>query len=473
MADSNDETANAPPKPAETPGAKRAYATLDLKASEVVSKDKPATAQAKSQAAASSAARAAGRAELKTGAEQAKPDQQKFAARIGATIKSLGTGGRSNPFLSHLAAGAAGALVVFIAGSLVSTGRAPQSVLVRDLDKRVVDMEGALGVRPGDTISLRGRVEGIGRTVGALTDTQAKLANDTKSLEARLKDGGGVPPDILARLAKAEENIAFWSTAPPATNGTDAGEATRSFMARFDRELAAIRSEAARATQGVETLSSDTTLRLKAAARSSDVAALTARLVVLEQELQEFLKSDADRTANASRVVLSLELGNLKRAMDRGEGYVAELAAVKKAANATLNLAPLERYARDGVAPAADLIKSFRKAANAMVDAEAEPPGATLFDRLITGARSIVRVRKAGHSPEDSSAEAIAARMEAALKDGHLTEVIAEGRKLPPKAALAAEDWLKQVEARQTVDQALLAIEAAIKTSLAGTEPQR
>ena len=41
-----------------------------------------------------------------------------------------------------------------------------------------------------------------------------------------------------------------------------------------------------------------------------------------------------------------------------------------------------------------------------------------------------------------------------------------QGKKLPPKAALAAEDWLKKVEARHAVDRSIADIEAALKSSL-------
>jgi hypothetical protein len=41
---------------------------------------------------------------------------------------------------------------------------------------------------------------------------------------------------------------------------------------------------------------------------------------------------------------------------------------------------------------------------------------------------------------------------------------------LPPKAALAAEDWLKKVEARHAVDRAIADIETALKSSL-GARP--
>ena len=126
--------------------------------------------------------------------------------------------------------------------------------------------------------------------------------------------------------------------------------------------------------------------------------------------MQTFLKSEADRTAsanaNATQMLLALELANLKRAIDRGEAYAEELAAAKKVGGVTLNFAPLERYMQEGAPAPPELAKSFRKVANAMLDAEAEPPDATLVDRLLSGARSIVRVRKAGHAADDTSLEA-------------------------------------------------------------------
>jgi hypothetical protein len=161
-----------------------------------------------------------------------------------------------------------------------------------------------------------------------------------------------------------------------------------------------------------------------------------------------------------------LELASLKRAIDRGERYADELAQAKKVAG-PLNFTVLERYKLEGVPTPTELGKSFPKAANAMLDAEAERADATLVDRLLAGARSIVRVRKAGHAPDDASAEAVVGRMEAALKEGRLAEVLANAKTLPPKAALAGEDWVKKVEARLAVEQALAEVEAALKSSLA------
>ena len=90
-----------------------------------------------------------------------------------------------------------------------------------------------------------------------------------------------------------------------------------------------------------------------------------------------------------------------------------------------------------------------------------------LFERLLSGAKSIVRIRKTGHPADEESLEATIARMETALKENRLGEVLAQAKRLPPKAALAGEDWLSRVEMRYTVEQALAETEAALKSSLA------
>jgi hypothetical protein len=176
--------------------------------------------------------------------------------------------------------------------------------------------------------------------------------------------------------------------------------------------------------------------------------------------------------------MLALELANLKRAIDRGEPFAAELERAKRVGGFVIDFTPLERYMLDGVPSLQELVQAFRKVANAMLDAEAEPADASLLDRLLAGARSIVRVRKAGHAADDTSLEAIIGRMEAALKEGRLPEVLAQAKKLPPKAALAGEDWIRKVEARAAVDKAMADVEVTLKASLgprrpAAPEPKR
>src|SRR5262249_9460579 len=145
---------------------------------------------------------------------------------------------------------------------------------------------------------------------------------------------------------------------------------------------------------------------LKGAASSEDLTPMKERLAALDKELKAFVQTEADRSANTTRVVLSLELSNLKRAIERGDSFAAELTAAKKVAGEQLNLSLFDRYAKEGLPPLSELTKSFRRLANAMLDAEAEPTDAPLLERLWSGARSIVRVRKSGQTADDGSLEA-------------------------------------------------------------------
>jgi hypothetical protein len=490
MANNKEEAGKGTPRPGDSPGGKRTYATIDLTASEVEGRAKPPPAAA-------SAASASAAAETRSDAKSAGPQPKSAGpahpgpeggARLAGGLASLGARMSSAPWLSHLAAGALGAIVVLIMAQLLTADRPPaQSQEVDALTRRIADLEGALGTRPG--AGLRARVEEMARSIGALGETQARLARETKAIDAKVGTTPGFPPELMARLAKLEEALGAAAAADPAAQSPqgavlsgrlaelekaarNATDLARSGIARFDGELAALRTDAGRLAQRLDTLKGEVEERLKGAAKAADVAPLSTSLTSLEREVQTFLKSEADRTANANanatQMLVALELANLKRAIDRGDSYAEELARAKKLGGFTLNFTALERYMNEGAATPQELAKSFRKVADAMLDAEAEPAGATLLDRLLAGARSIVRVRKSGHAADDTSLEAIIGRMESAIKDGRLAEVLANAKKLPPKAALAGEDWIKKVEARQAVEQAMAEVEAQLKSSLGG-----
>jgi hypothetical protein len=470
MANRKDETGKGPPRPGESAAGKRPYATLDLQATEIPGKDSTGAPKAD---AASAGAR---QTDASTAPRSGLADGLRGVAQRAAVLANRANSGS---FLSHMGAGALGALLVGIAGyQLVAKqpADARYAIDLHQLATRISDVEVALGTRTGDTSGLLSRTDELARAVRSLGDAQAQLANDTAALEGKIDTGastGGqsVPQDIAQRLAKLEQAL----SAQPATESSEAAKAA---LATLDRELASIRTEAGRLGQRLDTVAGDVDLRLKTFARAADLAPLQAKVTDVERQLQSVLSSEAERGANSTRALLSLELAGLKRVMDRGEPFTNELAAVKRAAGDKLDLKPLERYMRDGVPTTADIAKSFRKVSDAMLDAEAEPADATLMQRLLTSARSIVRVRKAGHSPDDTSVEAVVARMDAALKEGRLAEVLAQGRMLPPKAALAGEDWLRQVEARKVVDVATASLEDQLKASLAGgmagsKEPRR
>ncbi len=401
----------------------------------------------------------------------------------------------------------------------------------KELAQKVADLEGRLarvddlGRAVGQITETQGRLESqtkalegkVGETANQSADQRLSQMEETlKTLSAAAgQDGGRIPqlaaitgkladfeaslPNKLAELRKsvAEELEARLG------QSAEASEAARSATIRMDRELSAARTDLARLSQRAEAtkatddrieqalralqeeagairsalqgLKGDVDGQLKSVARSQDVTAaidpVNARIGKLEQSLQGVVKSEDDRKANAERIVLALELGNLKRAIDRGGSFAPELAEVSKVAGGKIDLAVLERYKDQGVPTLPDLTRDFRPVANSVIDAANVPAEASTLDRLLMSAKSVVRVRRTDHRPDDNSVEAVVGRMETALSDGRLTDAIAEARKIPAQALDPAEPWLAKLEARAAVDQAIASVEDQLKTSLSGKAP--
>mgnify|MGYP001327192556 CR=1 FL=1 len=321
---------------------------------------------------------------------------------------------------------------------------------------------------------------GAGGDVQQLAAVSGKISNVETSLAAQIAElRKSVPADVDQKLAAAEAATRslgreLSEVRTEQARVTQKADAAKADTDRISATTSAAKEEVARLSGVVGDLRSSVDSQLKSFAKPGDVAAavgpITSKLAELEQNLQTIASNEQTRRQNAERIVLSLELSNLKRALDRGQGqgYAAELEEVRKASQGKLDLAPLERFKDTGVATAAELKTEFRPLINAVIDADLEPADGSVIDRLLAGAKSVVRVRKVSHDADDTSTEAIVARMEQALNDGRLGDVLAQSKMLPQRARVPIEDWLIKVTARDTVDQAIATVDAQLKASLSG-----
>ena len=561
---------------ADAPGQKRPHATLDLKATEV--KSPPATSQSGSpgqkpaepaKAESKPSVPASGPAIKFPGQTQSTPaDKQSEPGKPPAAAKQADdkvpepawiparTSSGFGRTLSHLTAGVLGGVLALVGSSWLPPGLIPArpnpfADKAAVLEKRLGVLEQSKGAAPvapdvagklQETAARIAKLEAMAAAIGSLSDGQAKLQEQAKSLNEKMaKQGGDETAD--ARLAKLEDKLSTLAAAAgtdpekgripqlAAVTGriadlensfagqvaalrktipeevasrlaqiAEASEAARSGTQRIDRDVQALKTDAARIGQRVETQKADndrlgaalqavkedqakTTsaldgfkasveTQLKTLAKPADIASavspVSGKIAALEKNLDAVVKSEEERRTDAERVVISLELANLKRALDRGQGFSAELAGVRKAAGGKLDLAALDRYQNTGVPSLVELEREFRGLINPVIDAETEPVDASVVDRLVAGAKSVVRVRKINHNPDDRSAEAIVARMESSLKEGRLGEALDHAKGLAPKAAGRLTDWNAKAEARNAVERAIGAIEAQLKTSLSG-----
>jgi hypothetical protein len=480
MTDKTDETGKGPHGPGEAP--KRPYATIDLQATEIGAKPR-------SQAAAPDH----GKPQPKTAAlpppvpERLAGAWTALAGAVGVTWTWLLKVVRGDAFPSHAAAGVAGAALTLAVGGMLGVfARSSGERVAPDIAKRLATVEKALLQRPALPEEVAARLAAadarLDRVDERVEAAQARAAADTKALEGRIAS-----TDATERIAKIETALAALAPddKPGGTPLTErlasqladveklTGEASeaKAAGARAERELAALKSESVSLRQSVEALKGSVDARLKDAARAGDLAPVLAKLAAVERDLNAIKETEGDRVTSSRQVLLTLEIANLKRALERGDGYRSELDAVRKAAGGSADLSALDRYSQAGVPTLGALTQEFKRVANAAADAESERPDASVVERLMAGARSIVRLRKAHHDADDTSAEATLGRMESALKDGRVGEVLARGKRLPPKAALAAEDWLRKLEGRSAADRAVADLESALKASLAAQRP--
>lgn len=347
--------------------------------------------------------------------------------------------------------------------------------------EKLAKLEEQLSMIASSASSADGRVPQLAAITGKISDLETSLASQIASLRK------GLPADVEQRISATAEaseaaragtsrldrEVAQLRT--DQARGAQQAEGQKAIMDRLSAAVEAVKEESAQLSSVVGELRSSVDSQLKSMARPADVTAaigpVNTKIAEIEQNVQSVVKSEQSRKQDAERIVLALELSNLKRALDRGQGqgYAAELAEVRKASAGQLDLAPLEQFKDTGVASVAQLKSEFRPVMNAVIDADLEPADGSVIDRLLAGAKSVVRVRRVSLDEGDTSTEAIVARIEAALNDGRLGDVIAEAKTLPQRAQPPIEDWLAKVKARQSVDQAIATLDDRLKASLSGS----
>ena len=499
---------------------KRPHAMLDLKATEMKS------GGAKDTAAASASASSAASSEKSAAAP--KTDPQKPSAPIQRSPSAFT---RLVTHLTAGIVGGGvvlfgGDRLAQMIGAPTPGARVEQVAI--DLDKRLTALEAApksdaydlmqsaedrlakidtlattLETLRADQTKLAERAEGLAATVGG---TQGLAAIDTRiaSLEDQLKtistaasseSGGNRISDIAAvtsrisesesrfsvEVAKLRDGIAREIDSRLAvredTSKTDLARLSQSVeklkadQTRLEKSVQAAQEESGRVASSLGDIKSTIDNQSKTFAKSADVAAavgpVTGLISKIESNLDSVLQKEKERQSHTERIVTALELGNLKRAIESGEPFASEFHAVNAASGNRLDLKPLEPFKSTGVPSLTELRQDARPALLSALDIANIDPNASVWDRLMASATSVVRIRKIDADEGDTSVEATIARIEQALDDNRLAEVLAEARKLPPEASAKIAPWIEKIAARHSVDEAIANVENELKAALA------
>jgi hypothetical protein len=195
----------------------------------------------------------------------------------------------------------------------------------------------------------------------------------------------------------------------------------------------------------------------------ADLKALDDRLVKVESALAA-PKSEARVTAAvtaadrgaAAEAILAI---SLSERLNAGAPFAGEWGALARLEADGGELSALRPFADAGAPTLAALAASFAKIAPSVVAAATPPSGGGVMDRLLDHMRKLVRVRKLGEVAGDD-AEALAARVSAALARGDLAAALDAYHALPEAARRASQDWAQGAGARQAAAVAAEALRA-------------
>jgi hypothetical protein len=308
--------------------------------------------------------------------------------------------------------------------------------------------------RESGVSALDARLAGAERVVRELASRAPPAAADPKALDeltrrvAKLEatpsaSSPASDPALAARIAALEAEV-------------KAIAATLGSVGRRDEEVLAVARDArARADAGAAALA-ELTQKIPTAAERSELEALANRLTAVERS--EKAAESGDRA-----VRLALAATALNAAVERGNAFPAELAAVKALGADAKLVAALEPFAQSGIPSAAALARQLSELAPSLQGPEAREG---VLARLQVNAEKLVRIRRVDE-PAGSDAAAIVARAEAKASRGDIAGAVSELAQLPPDARAPAEAWIKSAQARSAAIDASRRLVAEAMSGLA------
>lgn len=369
--------------------------------------------------------------------DRPSPAEQPAGPTAGPDESAPGKGSAQHPSrqsprggFSALVAGLAGGVIALAgAGALQYAG-------VLGAPGKTTGSHGDIAALQSEVAALR-QSDGGGETMARLNDLSAaldKVRSDLQAVRKPVEAGNGAGgPDAAAfqalgdKVAGLENSVAALQRATPDPDSSRASVD----LGPVEAKLASLEAEARQAAE---------------AASGRD-----GRLSRLEQSMAQ-LSGKVEAQASQPKIALSIAASALKSALDRGAPFTSELDTFAAIAPDAPEVDVLRAYAEKGVPSRAEIAEGMDAAANAMV-AAARPAdeNAGVFERLLSSAESLVKVRPIG-AVEGPGVPETVARMEAAVKQGDYARALSEYDTLPETARAAGADYAAGLRARMEAE---------------------
>jgi hypothetical protein len=369
-------------------------------------------------------------------AEFGRAETREEAATMPETPAAAAPKARSSG-LSGLAAGILGGIVALAgAGGIQYAGVLPSPSAGGDGSAAVSGMQ-------ADIDSLKAQLAGAQAGSGG---------GDVEGLRQALGEQASRVDGLSATLDQVKADVAGLKSA---TESGGAGE--NAGLKALDAKIAGLEKAVAALGQG----------GTGAAASADDgrLGTIEKNLAALDQNVTA-LTGKVQAQASQPKVALAIAASALKTAVEGAGPFASEVEIFAAVAPNAPELAELRALAAKGVPSRAEIAAEAPAAAAAMIDAARSVDGnAGVFERLLSSAKTLVKVRPVG-PVEGTGVPETVARIEAAVKDGDLAKAVAEYETLPDGPKAAGRAFMEKVQARLDAEQLVeKATAAALKAA--------
>jgi len=380
-------------------------------------------------------------------------------------------------FTTHAAAGIFGGALVLAGiglGYVPLPQGSPQDTGPDDLaplQARIAKLEAAPDT-PDNSAKLQALETRLGELEGGTRDPSPELASlsarvdelesSLRAMAEAAKEGGSV-----ADAAAISQQI----NAAEARLDTKIEEAVAKAQAADKASIAALKQDVAGLDSKLNALAETERKQADAPQLAPKVAALDDRLGKIEATLPPLLEAVDKEAEDTKAATLAMAFANLRAAVDAGQPYAAELSTLAGLSPGRDDLGRLPDYEDQGIPTLRQLTVSFKAARDAMPSAPAAEDGDTIFDRLMSSAEGLVKVRRIDGTADGSTPGAVLARAEAKLDGGDLPAAVAEVASLQGAPRAAFTNWLDQARARVDAEETLRRLKSALLASLTTNAP--
>ncbi|MEQ8968495.1 MAG: uroporphyrinogen-III synthase, partial [Azospirillaceae bacterium] len=357
------------------------------------------------------------------------------------------------------------------------------------LTERVAALEEAAGgVDPARVATLEDRLAALEDQVatlaeapaespadGALADRVAALEDAVAALpeaapgDATPGDAGtagepGAGAEAAEALAELEAQVGELQGAVEALSATEtvSPEALDSLSARLDEFAARLDDRLAAMTETVEAARADQTAA--EAAQANRIGALAARMDDLARRIDDLdgrvsevaATTEELSTTDAGAQALVLATGQLRDSLTSG-AFVDALTRVRALAEEDPEIAEavaaIEPYAGTGIPTRAELTARYPTVAREIRAAASADSSGDFVDRTLGALRGVVTIRREDGEITGDDPASVTARAGARLERDDLAGAVEALSALEGAAAVAAEGWMADAEARLSAER--------------------